>query len=111
MIFPYSFAFPASVNKISVNSNFQSLPFCSAASQLLGAGEKIARSDGGLQICLWLFAGLGRGPLGPLGIEAGVASVERTQPNYRTVCHLLWEMKEWREGGREAGDHTAEKRA
>lgn len=32
-------------------------------------------------------------PSASLGMEAGVASVERMQPNYRTVCHLLWEMK------------------
>lgn len=38
------------------------------------------------------------------GRGAGVAPVERMEPNYRPVCHLLWEKVEgggW-EGGKEA---------
>lgn len=35
------------------------------------------------------------------GRGAGVAPVERMEPNYRPVCHLLWEK--WREGGSRQG--------
>lgn len=43
------------------------------------------------------------------GRGAGVAPVERMEPNYRPVCHLLWEKVEGRRGreggqGRRAGE-------
>lgn len=44
------------------------------------------------------------------GRGAGVAPVERMEPNYRPVCHLLWEKVEGGgPGGRERGGEGGEK--
>lgn len=47
------------------------------------------------------------------GRGAGVAPVERMEPNYRPVCHLLWEKVEGGglEGGREGGGGRGERPA